>query len=301
VLHARHEHDTGDAVKRAQTQVLWVIIELVIVVIATSAIFLLINRAKDNHLSEQQYAVKDLALTRQGMDLYAGANAYYDFVIPGITVTAPTRLGQGIVIVGSGKGMYVFDRALKEIPLTADGVSSVGFQTAANTVTVGADRKATNAYSFGCPPVTITGKIAIIPATADAQAVVQSIVAHNPARLVPDSARVKDTLSDTAFRDATIASADATIVVGIASTPSAIAYVNVKGVALGCALVNTQLPTAKPLDPFTFNAAVIPVAKDYAPANSVSQLLPDGKPGVVLLITVAKPGETSDQLYAALT
>jgi hypothetical protein len=101
--------------KKAQTPVLWAIIELILVIFAGFAMFSLVGNAGDNDLPVINYAAKDLAFTRLAMDIFAGANAWYNFVVPDANLDDTFFLNDNVLKVGPVNGRYAYDSHNLEI------------------------------------------------------------------------------------------------------------------------------------------------------------------------------------------
>jgi len=285
---------SGGDMKRGQVQVLWVIIELVLVIVASFGIFFMIDSANDNTLPRQQYAAKELKFTREAIDIYALSAVYYELIVPGYSFDNKTIYGDGNIRVDKAREKYGYDSNLKENAYFKDSPGRITLEIAGGVV-LGEVRTESNKLQVGCDPRPFKGKIAFIPTSVETQLLATRITAQSPGffqatETVQDSNNIK-IISDI------VNSADAVVVLRESKKAgTAIAQTNEKAGNLGCKLVNSIVDTIQVTHTPLTNTAVVPLSSFKNP-DGIEKYLPDDKPGAILTLAITE--ETHEKLKTA--
>ena len=253
--------------------VLFVIMEIVLVIIATTGMFALVNRASTNYTPEKNYAARDLALTHDALETVT--NTYYDFSSPAMMPlfvspskdihTTPPLMGftETTAKVGGFEAPLLRNMLLSYAPIVEDVArfGAIQMQIAARTFSNGlivrkaiADQQFIN-YAVPCAAVSFHPQtIALIPVT-EASVAFANLIASTDKRFIPSTEERKALITDNGLALASSAKADLTVYVFVADTPGIKVYGSKDGY-LGCTIVNAVLGMQK------VDAAYVPSFED---------------------------------------
>ncbi|MBI4144990.1 hypothetical protein HY493_02185 [Candidatus Woesearchaeota archaeon] len=272
---------------RGQAQVLWVILEFVLVIAVTIALFQLIERARESQLPKYSLAGLELKFTREALEVYAKTSIHYQLGIPGVGMGFPVGFASGSIVVGKNNDVslaYGFDKTLEETAYGDQYPVSVPLELAGGVVHAGADAtKQSNVLKHACDALPSLAKIAFLPAVPTPQTIllVTTLVGQNPSKYLPAPGDVSKIVADQEARKQLQASANAVVLVAtVVGGNQVIAYANAQGRSLACALVNGLTPRINIQLGSAFESAIIPLPDD-------SSLVPHDKPAVYLLISDA--------------
>jgi|GEM_PF-6909741 len=279
---------------RGQAQVMWVLLEFVLVLAAAYGMDQLLDRARDNELPLQTYGAVETAFTRQSLDLYDGSSAYYEQAIPGVQIPPEWTfsMSKGRLALGSAQVVYGYDKDVQDGVIDKDIEGVIPFSISGSTVNVGLEgRVAIDSLKIPCAPGTVPRNIAILPATSDAVELAIQMIRQDSSRFSPPTTLVQglaETSSDAARNDrkSVISLADAVIIVSRAQgTQHSIAYYNERAAGLACTIINGLAPGQDAHNPATYGAAVVPLLKQNLPPAHPAHELPDDKPAIFLSIS----------------
>jgi hypothetical protein len=275
---------------RGQSQVLWIILEVILVISASISLFTFIHRAGEDALPEQQFLAKELALTRESLDLFAGSNIVYYFRVPGMDLNYPLSVSRGEVSVGLQKETYLFDASLGEIPFehAAQQRQSLYLELGGRVIrtfdTAGWD--ASRIWLRPCI-ASVPAKVALIP-TSPETTLFANFIAPQDAHF-----------SVVAFDDkAALANVDAAVL--LVAVPSATDLFVAKATAdaqpLACMLVNGAAPLAQLNDATpiatavtlttTENIGIVPIGADFDLPAAYAAFRVANKPFVVFEFSI---------------
>ncbi len=235
--------------------VLFVIMEIVLVIIATTGMFALVNRASTNYTPEKNYAARDLALTHDAIE--TTTNIYYEFYGPVLSYLPKSNLGftNDAAQVDEFTSPILRNLFLAELP-TYSPIDRVPLQTAAREFSNGASvRTASKDNAVPCAAISFhPATIALIPVT-EASVAFTNLIASTDKRFIPSTEERKALITDNGLALASSAKADLTVYVFVADTPGIKVYGSNDGY-LGCNIVNAVLGTQK------VDAAYVPSFED---------------------------------------
>lgn len=286
--------------KRGQIPVLWVVIELVLVVIVSTGIFLLVDRARESDLPEQLYSSREIAFTREAVDIYALTAVYYELNIPGISIKGDTSITGGKIEVGGARKRYGYDKFLQEDAYGEPNPLGLRFEVAGGITAAGVGRRDSRKLSLYCPKGNILGTIAIIPTTTATEILTNNLVVRRQDKLIKGTEKLDEELPK--IKKDVIDSADAFIILEESATPKqVIAEVNSMGNSLGCRLVNSLAPTLHvALDPQT-DVAVSPLSPFFnTNITNLRAQVPDDKPLIILTISPELIKNAEEKLINAI-
>ncbi len=272
--------------RRAQQPVLFVIMELALLIGATVGIFTLIDRAADSKTPAQGYLAKELAFTKDALDIYAGANVYYEFysLAAQKANTPPEKmfsvdLRERQVIVGTEPAPYHPDTNLKEI-IVASSQPALALEIAGNIFYASETSARRHILDVPCGTITLPKSIALVPVTADGL-VIASLVAGQNKKFTPEAGRLAEMTSNPLFVQQKIAEAEAVLFVETVTVPTYKAYASDR--LLGCTLLNAVTPDAS--------------WQDKSPASA---LLPLTFPKPAVRLVIGVPQGTEEERIAFL-
>lgn len=275
--------------RRAQAQVLWVIIEFVLVIATTIALYQMIERARDNKLPQYALAGLELKFTREALDVYAKTAIHYQLGVPGVGMNFPVSFALGSVATGKNKDVqltYGFDKGVRENSYLEESPITIPLEAAGGVAQAGSDvPRQSNVLKHACDALPSFAKIAFIPAVPTPQTIllVTTLVGQNPSKYLPAPSDVAKIVADEEARKQLQANAKAVVLVAtFAGSNSVVAYANTQGRALACALVNGLTPQINIQQGSTFESAIVPLSDD-------SSLVPHDKPAVYLEVSVLDP------------
>ncbi|MBI4150547.1 hypothetical protein HY492_00305 [Candidatus Woesearchaeota archaeon] len=276
-----------------QTVLLFVIMEITLLIGTTIGIFTLIDRAADSKTPAQHYLARELAFTKDAIDIYAGANVYYEFYSLASkeikTNSQPFVMGfaAGKAIVGTEKSVYHPDQSLPEV--THDSSDpSLALQIAGGTFYADPARTTRHVLDVPCGKLTVPSSIALVPVTGDGL-VIASLLASQSKKFSPESGRMAEMLTNPQFNVQTVAQADAIIFIETVSDQVYKAYASDR--LFGCTLLNAITPDA------SFEVLGQPNQKVDLPLTA---LLPLSFPKPAVRLVVGVPAGTDEQRIAFL-
>ncbi len=229
--------------RRAQQSVLFIIMEIALLIGATVGIFTLIDRAASSYTPAQGYLAKELAFTKDALDIYAGASVYYQFsslaAIHAIG-NEPFVLGfaNQRAVAGTESAPYHPDTNMKE-SIQPQSIPLLALEIAGGRFYADGLYEKRHLLDTPCGSVTMPATIALFPTTADSF-VIAALLAGQNKRFVPEAGRLAEMTSSPAFMQQKFAEADAVLFIETVQVPTYKAYASDR--LLGCTFLNAVTP-----------------------------------------------------------